>query len=73
MIPEGFDKLRSCGEPIRFVPNPLTGNMMPECAHGNHFLDCPDRRRYRREIAAKDDKAAGPGQKSLEAWGGTGT
>lgn len=66
-VPPGWDRLCSCGEPIRFIPNPLTGNLMPECEHGNHFLDCPNRKRYRRELPAKDDRAA-TGQKSLEAF-----
>ena len=69
MIPEsdGFDKTCSCGERIRFVASPTTGNMIPECAHGNHFLDCPDRMKYRRNFPKKED-AAVPGQKGLDAF-----
>jgi len=67
MIPDGWDRRCSCGELIRFVPSPTTDHLIPECAHGNHFLDCPDRFRYRRQLPVKGD-AAVPGQKSLDAF-----
>jgi hypothetical protein len=67
---DGYDKTCSCGERIRFVESPTTGNMIPQCPHGNHFLDCPDRGRYRKTYGLPPlpiDKSA-PGQKSIEAF-----
>ncbi len=61
----------SCGELIHFEVNESTGSNVPICEHGtNHFLDCPDRVRYRKAYGippAAQDRAV-PGQKSLEAW-----
>jgi uncharacterized protein with PIN domain len=40
---------KACGAAIRFVHHPRTKKSVPYTAEGqNHFIDCPDRDRFRK-------------------------